>query len=119
LAARGTRRDIPTPLRLAADASGRILALDAKIIGNVGSCLYHVGVLLPLLCAQMITGCYDIQTARIEVVCPFTNTMGTVPYRGAGRPEAAYFIERGIQMLAGRLRLRLRHARRRNLLPLN
>ena len=115
--ATGHGRDMRIHLRLAADASGRILALDARITGNVGSCLYHVGVLLPLLCGQMITGCYDIQTARIEVVCPFTNTMGTVPYRGAGRPEAAYFIERGIQMLAGRLGLDPAEVRRRNFIP--
>ncbi len=104
-------------LRLAADSTGRILALDAKITGNVGYCLYHVGCLLPVLCAQMITGCYDIQTARAEVVCAFTNTMGTVPYRGAGRPEAAYFIERGMDMLAAKVDLDPSEVRRRNFIP--
>ncbi len=115
--ATGHGRDMRIRLRLAADAGGRILALEARITGNVGSCLYHVGALLPLLCAQMITGCYDIQTARIDVACAFTNTMGTVPYRGAGRPEAAYFIERGIQMLSGRLGLDPAEVRRRNFIP--
>ncbi len=99
------------------DTIGRILALDAKITGNVGYCLYHVGCLLPVLCAQMITGCYDIQTARAEVVCAFTNTMGTVPYRGAGRPEAAYFIERGMDLLAARVDLDPSEVRRRNFIP--
>jgi len=70
-----------------------------------------------VLCAQMITGCYDIQTARAEVVCAFTNTMGTVPYRGAGRPEAAYFIERGMDMLAAKVDLDPSEVRRRNFIP--
>src|SRR4026209_1889688 len=73
------------PLRLAADKTGRILGLDAKIIGNAGFFLYHVGCLLPVLCGQMITGCYDIQTSRMDIQVAFPNTMGTVPYPGAGR----------------------------------
>jgi len=113
----GHGRDMRCHLRLAADTAGRILALDAKITGNVGYCLYHVGCLLPVLCAQMITGCYDIQTARAEVVCAFTNTMGTVPYRGAGRPEAAYFIERGMDMLAAKVGIDPSEVRRRNFIP--
>ena len=113
----GHGRDMRCHLRLAADATGRILALDAKITGNVGYCLYHVGCLLPVLCAQMITGCYDIQTARAEVVCAFTNTMGTVPYRGAGRPEAAYFIERSMDLLAAKIDLDPSEVRRRNFIP--
>ena len=115
--ATGHGRDMRCHLRLAADSTGRILALDAKIIGNVGYCLYHVGCLLPVLCAQMITGCYDIQTARAEVACAFTNTMGTVPYRGAGRPEAAYFIERGMDLLAAKISLDPSEVRRRNFIP--
>jgi aerobic carbon-monoxide dehydrogenase large subunit len=115
--ATGHGRDMRCYLKLAADGDGRILALDARIIGNAGYCLYHVGVLLPVLCAQMITGCYDIQTGRVEALIPFTNTMGTVPYRGAGRPEATYFIERGMDVLAARLGLDPAEVRRRNFIP--
>jgi carbon-monoxide dehydrogenase large subunit len=115
--ATGHGRDMRCHLRLAADAAGRILALEARIVGNAGFCLYHVGPLLPVLCAQMITGCYDIQTGRVEVLVPFTNTMGTVPYRGAGRPEATYFIERAMDMLAARLGLDPAEVRRRNFIP--
>src|SRR6266545_2955108 len=115
--ATGHGRDMRCYLRLAADADGRILALEARIIGNAGYCLYHVGPLLPVLCAQMITGCYDIQTGRAEVLVPFTNTMGTVPYRGAGRPEAAYFIERAMDMLAARLAMDPVDVRKRNFIP--
>jgi aerobic carbon-monoxide dehydrogenase large subunit len=115
--ATGHGRDMRCTLRLAADRQGRILGLEARIIGNLGYCMYHVGALLPVLCGQMITGCYDIQTARVEVVAVYTNSMGTVPYRGAGRPEAAYFIERGMDLLAARLGLDPADVRRRNFIP--
>ncbi|MBI4637093.1 MAG: xanthine dehydrogenase family protein molybdopterin-binding subunit [Candidatus Rokubacteria bacterium] len=115
--ATGHGRDMRCHARVAADANGRILGLDVKIIGNVGYCLYHVGAILPVLCGQMITGCYDVQTARVEVVAAFTNTMGTVPYRGAGRPEAAYFIERAMNLLGDRLGLDPAEVRRRNFIP--
>ena len=65
----------------------------------------------------MITGCYDIQTARMDIQVAFTNTMGTVPYRGAGRPEAAYFIERAMDSLAAKLGMDPADVRKRNFIP--
>jgi len=115
--ATGHGRDMRCTLRLAADGTGRILALDARVVGNVGFCMYHVGPLLPVLCGQMITGCYDVQVGRVDVVAAYTNTMGTVPYRGAGRPEAAYFIERAMDLLAARLGLDPAEVRKRNFIP--
>ncbi len=110
-------RDLVAHLRLAADRSGRVLALDARLIANLGWCLFSDGPILPVLAAQMITGCYDIQTARVEVIGAFTNTMGTAAYRGAGRPEAAYFIERMMDLLAAELGLDPAEVRRRNFIP--
>ncbi|MBI3457468.1 MAG: xanthine dehydrogenase family protein molybdopterin-binding subunit [Candidatus Rokubacteria bacterium] len=110
-------RDVVARIRLAADRSGRILALDARIIGNLGYCLFSDGPILPVLCGQMITGCYDIPAARAEVLGVFTNTMGTAAYRGAGRPEAAYFIERMIHRLAAELGMDPVDLRRRNFIP--
>ena len=110
-------RDMRAHLRLAVDASGRVLAIDVRILGNVGYCLFSEGPILPVLCGQMITGCYDIQTGRVEVLAAFTNTMGTAAYRGAGRPEAAFFIERGMDLLAARLGLDPAEVRRRNFIP--
>lgn len=110
-------RDMVARMRLAADRSGRILALDARIIGNLGWCLFSDGPFLPVLAGQMATGCYDIPTARVEVLGVFTNTMGTAAYRGAGRPEAAYFIERMINILAARLDLDPAEVRRKNFIP--
>ncbi|MBI4593213.1 MAG: xanthine dehydrogenase family protein molybdopterin-binding subunit, partial [Candidatus Rokubacteria bacterium] len=115
--ATGHGRDMRCRLRVAADAGGRVLAIDAKIIGNLGYCLFAEGPILPVLCGQMITGCYDIQVGRVEVVGAFTNTMGTAPYRGAGRPEAAYFIERAMNLLAARVGLDPAEIRRRNFIP--
>ena len=107
-------RDMIAEIRLAADRNGRMLALDARIIGNLGYCLFGVGPLLPLLCSQMLAGCYDIQTVRAEVVGVFTNTMGVAAYRGAGRPEAAYFIERMVDLLAARLKMDPAEVRKKN-----
>jgi carbon-monoxide dehydrogenase large subunit len=110
-------RDMRCRLRLAADERGRILALDARIVGNLGYCLFAEGPILPVLCGQMITGCYDIQVGRVDVVGAFTNTMGTGAYRGAGRPEAAYFIERAMTMLAAKVGVDPAEIRRRNFIP--
>ncbi|MBI4587667.1 MAG: xanthine dehydrogenase family protein molybdopterin-binding subunit [Candidatus Rokubacteria bacterium] len=110
-------RDMVAHLRLAADRSGRIQALDARVIGNLGWCLFSDGPFLPVLAGQMVTGCYDIRTARVEVLGAFTNTMGTAAYRGAGRPEAAYFIERMLNILAAKLDVDPAEVRRRNFIP--
>lgn len=117
LAATSHGRDVVAHLRLAADREGRILALDARIVGNLGFCLFSDGPILPVLCGQMITGCYDVPAARVEVRCAFTNTMGTAAYRGAGRPEAAYFIERMLDRLAARVGRDPAEVRRRNFVP--
>jgi aerobic carbon-monoxide dehydrogenase large subunit len=114
LAATSHGRDVIAHLRLAADREGRILALDARIVGNLGFCLFSDGPILPVLCGQMITGCYDVPAARVDVQCAFTNTMGTAAYRGAGRPEAAYFIERMLDRLASTLGCDPAEIRRRN-----
>lgn len=112
-------RDIVAQIRVAADRSGRVLAVDARIVANLGFCLFAEGPLIPMLVLQMITGCYDIQTARVDVVGAFTNTMGTAPYRGAGRPEAAYFIERMMDLLAARLKMDPAEIRKKNFIAPN
>ncbi len=110
-------RDMRAHIRLAARRDGRIVGLEARIIGNLGFCAFSEGPMLPVLCGQMLPGCYDIQAARIEVVAAFTHTMGTAPYRGAGRPEAAYFIERMVSLLASRLGLDPAEVRQKNFVP--
>jgi carbon-monoxide dehydrogenase large subunit len=117
LAATSHGRDVAAHFRLAADEEGRIQALEARIVGNLGFCLFSDGPILPVLCGQMITGCYDVPAARVEVRCAFTNTMGTAAYRGAGRPEAAYFIERMLDRLAARVGRDPAEVRRLNFVP--
>jgi carbon-monoxide dehydrogenase large subunit len=110
-------RDVVATMRLAADRDGRIRGLKARIVGNLGFTLFSDGPLLPVLCGQMITGCYDIPAVRAKVIGAYTNTMGTAAYRGAGRPEAAYFIERMIDLLARELDLDPAAVRKRNFIP--
>ncbi len=110
-------RAVVARMKLAADTAGRVLALEARIVGNLGWCLFSDGPLLPVLCGQMITGCYDIPAARVEVVCAFTNTMGTAAYRGAGRPEAAYYLERMMDLLAAQAGLDPAQVRQVNFVP--
>ncbi len=110
-------RDVVATLRLAADRDGRIRGLKARIVGNLGFTLFSDGPLLPVLCGQMITGCYDIPAVRAKVVGAYTNTMGTAAYRGAGRPEAAYFIERMMDLLARELGMDPAEVRRKNFIP--
>jgi carbon-monoxide dehydrogenase large subunit len=110
-------RDVVATMRLAADRDGRIRGLKARIVGNLGFTLFSDGPLLPVLCGQMITGCYDIPAVRAKVTGVYTNTMGTAAYRGAGRPEAAYFIERMIDLLAAELGMDPADVRRKNFIP--
>jgi len=110
-------RDVVATLRLAAERDGRIRGLKARIVGNLGFTLFSDGPLLPVLCGQMITGCYDIPAVRAKVIGAYTNTMGTAAYRGAGRPEAAYFIERMMDLLARELDMDPAEVRRKNFVP--
>ena len=68
---------------------------------------------------EMMTGVYDIPNARFEGLAVFTNKVCTEPYRGAGRPEAAYFIERAMDVLAEKLGLDPAEMRRRNFIAPN
>jgi carbon-monoxide dehydrogenase large subunit len=107
-------RDQRGVLRLAADANGKVLAADLSLVMDCGA--YHSRATpgIPPLTGLMMTGCYDIQSARARAVGVFTNKVWSEPYRGAGRPEAAYLIERGMDLLAADLGLDPLEVRRRN-----
>ncbi|MGH9332874.1 MAG: xanthine dehydrogenase family protein molybdopterin-binding subunit, partial [Vicinamibacteria bacterium] len=72
---------------------------------------------IPPLTGLMMTGVYDIPNARARAVGVFTNKVWSEPYRGAGRPEAAYLFERGMDVLARELGLDPIDVRRRNFIP--
>ena len=90
-----TGRDTESHAELALDASGRILALRVHAHANVGAYATGTGVAIPLMVGPWVqTGVYDIQTIDFHFRAVLTNTAPVGAYRGAGRPEAIYIIER-------------------------
>ena len=103
--------------RLALDAAGRILGLDVKASAAMGAYLHHVGYFIATAnFSRCLPGPYRIPAVHSEVTCVLTNTVPTAPYRGAGRPEAAYIMESLIEAAAARLGLDPIEIRRRNML---
>ena len=96
---------------LAFDADGRITALRMRCDFNTGAHLSTGGGVPPMFAATLATGCYRVPVAHVTARAVFTNTSPTQPYRGAGRPEAAYLIEQLMDKAAretGRDRIELR-----------
>ncbi|HKA79482.1 MAG TPA: xanthine dehydrogenase family protein molybdopterin-binding subunit, partial [Xanthobacteraceae bacterium] len=104
---------------LALDERGKILALRARCLFQLGA--YFVGAALAAgaFSVRFIPEAYDIQTLHIMSQGLFTNTSQSGPYRGAGRPEAAYFMERLIEQAARQIGIDRAEIRRRNLIPPN
>lgn len=111
-------RDHVTEARLACDAQGRILAVEARVTAAMGAYLSNFA---PFICTQVgnpwICGWYGAKAARVEVKGVYTNTAWVDAYRGAGQPEASYVIERLVDHAARRLELDPAELRRRNLVP--
>lgn len=89
-------------LRLAADEDGNLLALEALIDADIGA-YPHTGELIVSNTGWMLSGPYAIPHLHVRVRAVVTNTTPTAAYRGAGRPEATYVLERAIDRLAHRL----------------
>jgi carbon-monoxide dehydrogenase large subunit len=107
-------RDIVTEGRLALDADGRILALAIAMTGNVGA---HTVTYVPLSNAHRVTPTvYDVPVASVAIHGALTNTVPTAPFRGAGRPEATFVMERLLDIAAHRLCIDRLTLRRRNLI---
>ncbi len=88
-------RDIYSEAELALDDKGKFLALRIRNIGNMGAYVGAVGANIPCFnFARCLPGMYDIKRIDIATKCVYTNTIPTAPYRGAGRPEANYVLER-------------------------
>jgi aerobic carbon-monoxide dehydrogenase large subunit len=107
-------RDHVSHAELALDDSGRMLAMRASITGNLGAYCSQAGPLIPWFGACMTTGVYDIPVARVEAKMAVTNTVPVDAYRGAGRPEAAYLVERLVDKAARQLGMSPTELRRRN-----
>jgi aerobic carbon-monoxide dehydrogenase large subunit len=110
---RGQIQDI----ELAADADGKITAVRARITADMGAYLQLVTPGIPLLGAFLYHGVYDIPVYSFTCTGVFTNKTPTDAYRGAGRPEACYAIERSIEALARQVGVAPEEIRRRNFIP--
>ena len=108
-------RDHVTTAEVAMDATGKILALRAKTKANLGAYLSTFSSSVPTyLYAPLLSGQYDIPAIYCEVDGVYTNTTPVDAYRGAGRPEATFVVERLVEMAARQLGLDPAEFRRRN-----
>jgi len=109
-------RDNISTARLAVDAKGRFLALELDIIADMGAYLSCYAPYIPWLGVGMATGPYDIPAAYVRLRAAYTNTVPVDAYRGAGRPEASYLMERVVDAAAHDLDIAPDVLRRRNLI---
>ena len=108
-------RDHVTHAEMGFDAAGKITALRVRTTAAMGAYLLDFGPRIPTLAGGRINGTvYDIQALNVQVRCVFTNTVSTDAYRGAGRPETAYVIERLLDQGAAKLGIARDEIRRRN-----
>ncbi len=108
-------RDNVTTAEMALDAEGRFLALRVDILGNLGGYLSQFAPYIPWLGASMASGPYRIDTLYARVRGVYTHTVPVDAYRGAGRPEAAYVLERLVDRCARVAGLAPEEIRARNL----
>lgn len=107
-------RDNITTARLALDEKGRFLALDVDLIADMGAYLSTYAPYIPYVGAPMLPGVYDIPVCFIRVRAAYTHTVPVDAYRGAGRPEASYVIERLVDNAAREIGVAPDVLRRRN-----
>jgi carbon-monoxide dehydrogenase large subunit len=109
-------RDVVHELTLAATRDGKLTAVKSDAKCAMGAYLQLVTPGIPLLGAWIYNGAYDIPNYSVTFTGVFTNTTPTDAYRGAGRPEATYVIERTIEALAAELDMDSLELRRKNFL---
>ena len=97
-------RDHATRAELALDESGRFLGLRVSILANLGAYLSPFGCFIPTRSTDLVSGLYSIGAIHVNVKGVCTNTVPVCAYRGAGRPEAAYLLERLVDAAARELR---------------
>ncbi len=107
-------RDHVSRAELAMDENGKFTAMRVSITGNLGAYCSQAGPIIPWFGACMTPGCYDIPVVWVDVHMVVTNTVPTDAYRGAGRPEATYLLERLVDKAARRTGLSPDDIRRRN-----
>ena len=108
-------RDHVTEAELALDAQGKMLGFHVKTIANMGAYLSTFASSVPTyLYGTLLSGQYDLPAIHVEVDAVYTNTAPVDAYRGAGRPEATYVVERIVEEAARQLKIDPAELRRRN-----
>jgi carbon-monoxide dehydrogenase large subunit len=107
-------RDIIGYVELAAKRDGKVLGLRMRLIADIGAYNMLLTAAIPTLTMLMASATYDIPAIRTTLTEVFTNKTPTDAYRGAGRPEATYFVERAMDMLARELKMDPADVRRKN-----
>ena len=111
-------RDAYSDVELAIDDKGKFLALRIRHLGSMGAYIGAVGANIQTTnMMRCLPGMYDIKLIDAQTKCVFTNTTPTAPYRGAGRPEASYCIERVVDEAARITGIDPIRLRRKNLIP--
>jgi len=107
-------RDNYVTAEMALSKDGRFLGLRISMLANLGAYCNQYGPFIPWMGATMSTGVYDIQALDVSIKGVYTNTVPVDAYRGAGRPEAAFLIEKLADACARDLKLSPDEIRRRN-----
>jgi carbon-monoxide dehydrogenase large subunit len=111
-------RDNLTLGELAIDADGKFLALRTRVVANMGAYLSNFGPYIPTIAGtSVIASVYGFQAVYANVIGVFTNTVPVDAYRGAGRPESNYLMERLVDAAARELKIDRTELRRRNMVP--
>lgn len=109
-------RDNISTATIALDENDKFLALEIDIVADMGAYLSCYAPYIPWLGVGMATGVYDIPAAFIRLRAAYTNTVPVDAYRGAGRPEASYLIERAVDNTAREIGVAPDALRRKNLI---
>ena len=111
-------RDHITYVEIAGKRDGEVTGLRVKTLANLGGRLSTIGPgVATTLYARVLTGCYKIPNVYAEVTGVYTNTTFVDAYRGAGRPEATYVIERAMDLFAAEIGMDRAAVRRKNFIP--
>jgi carbon-monoxide dehydrogenase large subunit len=111
-------RDHIQDVQMAARKDGTIVGLRAKVWANLGAYLSTASTGIPtILHGLMLSGPYEIPNIHEDVFGVFTNTTPTDAYRGAGRPEATFLVERLVDLVAGKLKMDPVEIRKKNFIP--
>ncbi|MGH9001248.1 MAG: xanthine dehydrogenase family protein molybdopterin-binding subunit [Acidimicrobiia bacterium] len=107
---RGQIQDV----ELAADADGKLTAVRVHLIADMGAYNRLFTPAIPVIGGAFYHGCYDVRNYSVTITSVYTNLPPTDAYRGAGRPEATYAIERTLDALAAQMGMDPAEIRRRN-----